>query len=189
MSLFDPVYCNTLLDQMVVAFPQSVHASKHLELENSSPRLWSKKFIQLAQIRMAIDYVIQFPHLEDCFKRLSILQTPYLQEASFLNEMQSFFTSDYGEDDARNYAIALKQYIEFVRHTVEEFRRVNQEIFGTDVQRWKVPEVYTFVKLVQSKIKAFLKSKEELFVHVFHRFEVYVEKKRFQKLVTLLESK
>ena len=188
--LFDPIYCNQLLKDMVEAFPHSKHGAKHMEMEPSpyAARLWSKKFIQLAQIRTALDYVIQYPHLDEGFRRVSILHAPYLEDESFLNEMQSFFTSDYGTDDARNYAISVKHYTDLVEHSVHEFSLLKQEVFGTDVLKWKAVQIHAFVKTVQRKIKAFLKAKQESGLAMYHRLEVYVEKKRFHKLVAILES-
>ena len=188
--LFDPIYCNQLLEKMVEDFPHSEHGAKHMEMEPSpyAARLWSKKFIQLAQIQTALDYVIQYPHLEEGFRRVSVLHEPYLEDASFLNEMQSFFTSDYGIDHARNYAIGVKQYTDLIRDSVQEFSRLRQEILGTDVQQWKAVQIHAFVKTVQRKIKAFLKAKQEAGLNLFHRMEVYVEKKKFHKLVAILES-
>lgn len=188
--LFDPDYCNQLLEEMVKSFPHSVHGPKHMEMEPSShaARIWSKKFIQMAQIRSALDYVIQYPHLKEGFRRISVLHEPYLQDESFLNEMQSFFTSEYGVDDARNYAISVKEYSDFITRSVHEFMLLNQEIFDTDIQKWKAVQIHAFVKTVQRKIKEFLKRKEEFSLAMFHRLEVYVEKGRFHKLVAILES-
>jgi hypothetical protein len=189
-QLFDPTYCNQLLDEMAEAFPHSMYGPQHqaMEMTPHAARILSKKLIQLLQINLALDEVIQSPHLEECFQRLSILQAPYIEDESFLNEMHSFFTSDYGTDVARNYAIGLKQYVEFIRHSVYDFTLLNQEIFGTDVHQWKVAQVDAFVKTTQRKIKAFMKTKQMLFLNVFHRFEVYVEKNKFHKLVAILES-
>jgi len=188
--LFDPVYCNQLLKEMVDAFPHSKHGSKHMEMEPSpyAARLWSKKFIQLAQIRTALDHVIQYPHLDEGIRRVSILHKPYLEDESFLNEMQSFFTSDYGTDDARNYAISVKHYSDLVKQTIHDLSLLKQEIFDTDVQKWKSSQIRGYVKMVQRKIKAFLKSKQEASLNMFHRLEVYVEKKRFHKMVAIIES-
>jgi hypothetical protein len=188
--LFDPTYCNRLLDAMVEDFPHSTYGPTHLAMEMTpyAARILSKKLIQLAQISIALDHVIQSPHLEECFQRLSVLQAPYIDEESFLNEMHSFFTSDYGVDDARNYAIGLKQYVDFIRQSVHEFTVLKQEIFGIQVQTWKVVQVHAFVKMIQRKIKAFLKTKEVFFLNAFHRFEVYVETTRFHKLIEILES-
>ena len=188
--LFDPIYCNQLLEEMVKDFPHSTHGPKHMEMEPSpyAARLWSKKFIQLAQIHTALDYIIEYPHLEEGFRRVSILHAPYLDDESFSNEMRSFFTSDYGTDDARNYAISVKQYSDLVKQSVHEFSLLKQEVFDTDVQKWKMHQIHAFVKTVQRKIKAFLKSKQEAGLNMFHRLEVYVEKKRFHKMVAILES-
>jgi hypothetical protein len=188
--LFEASYCNQLLDDMTKSFHDSSYGPNHLK-EESSPqaeRLLSKKFIQLAQINVALTQIILIPHLDECFQRLSILRDPYLKNASFLNEMNSFFTSDYGDNLSRNYAVSLKRYIEFVRYSILEFLRLKKEIFGTDVQKWKIAQVDAFRRNVQRKIKAFLIVRETHFIEVFDRLEVYVEKKRFHKLMTILES-
>jgi hypothetical protein len=154
----------------------------------NAARILSKKFIQLAQINVALTQVIQAPHFEECFQKLAVLQSPYLEEDSFVNEMYSFFTSDYGEDDARNYAIALKHYIELVQFAVVDLMKYKKKIFDTNVEEWKVEEVNAFRQNTQRKIKSFLKAKETHFMEAFHRLEVYREKKRFHKIVAILES-
>jgi hypothetical protein len=189
-AFFDESYCNQLLDEMARSFHRSNYGPQHMKKEPSpyAARILSKKFIQLAQINIALTQVIQSPHLEECFQNLSVLQTPYLEEDSFLNEMHSFFTSEYGEDDARNYAIALKQYIELVQFAVVDLMKLKQVIFDTNVEEWKVKEVDAFRRNTQRKIKAFLSAKETHFMEAFHRLEVYREKQRFHKMVAILES-
>jgi hypothetical protein len=188
--MFDESYCNQLLDEMARSFHHSKYGPEHMKKEPSryAARALSKKFIQLAQIQVALNQVIQTPHLEECFQKLTILQAPYLQEESFLNEMNSFFTSDYGNDDARNYAIALKHYIELVQFATVDFMKLKKEVFDTDVQEWKVKQVDAFRRRTQHKIKAFLSAKNIHFMEVFHRLEVYREKQRFHKIVDILES-
>jgi hypothetical protein len=189
-ALFDESYCNQLLDEMARSFHHSEYGPGHMEKEPSpyAARILSKKFIQLAQMNVALNQVIQTPHLEECFQKLGVLQTPYLDEETFLNEMHSFFTSEYGNDDARNYAIALKRYIEVVQYAMVDFMKLKKEVFDTDVQQWKVKQVDAFRRTIQRKIKAFLKAKQRYFIEAFHRLEVYREKQRFHKIVTILES-
>ncbi len=189
-ALFDETYCNQLLDEMARSFHRSKYGPEHMKKEPSpyAARILSKKFIQLAQINVALSQVIQAPHLEECFQKLRVLQDPYLEEESFLNEMHSFFTSEYGDDDARNYAIALKQYIELVQFIVVDLMKLKSEIFDTDVQEWKVKEVDAFRRNTQRKLMAFQKAKEVHFMEAFHRLEVYREKQRFHKIVAILES-
>jgi hypothetical protein len=188
--LFDESYCNQLLDEMARSFHRSTYGPEHLKKEPSvyAEILLSKKFIQLAQINVALDQILQLPHLEECFQKLSILHKPFLNDPEFLNEMNSFFTSDYGNNIARNYAISLKRYIDLIRYSMLEFLRMKQEIFDTDVQKWKVSQVDAFRKNVQSNLKEFIIAKEQCFLETFHRLEVYVEKKRFHKIVAILES-
>jgi len=189
-AFFDETYCNQLLDEMARSFHRSEYGPKHMKKEPSpnAARILSKKFIQLAQINVALTQVIQAPHFEECFQKLAVLQSPYLEEDSFVNEMYSFFTSDYGEDDARNYAIALKHYIELVQFAVVDLMKYKKKIFDTNVEEWKVEEVNAFRQNTQRKIKSFLKAKETHFMEAFHRLEVYREKKRFHKIVAILES-
>jgi len=33
--LFEPIYCNQLLKEMIEAFPHSIHGPKHMEMEPS----------------------------------------------------------------------------------------------------------------------------------------------------------
>jgi hypothetical protein len=188
--MFDESYCNQLLDEMARSFHHSKYGPEHMKQEPSpyAARILSKKFIQLAQIQVALNQVIQTPHLEECFQKLAVLQEPYLQEESFLNEMNSFFTSDYGNDIARNYAIALKHYIELVQFATVDFMKLKKEVFDTDVQQWKVKQVDAFRRRTQRKIKSFLTAKKKHFMEVFHRLEVYREKQRFHKIVHILES-
>lgn len=189
-AIFDATYCNQLLDEMARTFHRSKYGPEHMKKEPSpfANRILSKKLIQLAQINVALSRVIQTPHLEECFQKLAVLQAPYLEEESFHNEMYSFFTSEYGEDDARNYAIALKQYIEFVQTTVVDLMNLKKKIFDTHVEQWKVNEVIAFHQSIQRDLKSFLKAKETLFMEAFHRLEVYREKQRFHKLVAILET-
>lgn len=187
--LFEESYCNQLLDEMARSFHRSKYGPEHLKQEPSlyAARLLSKKFIQLAQLNVVLHQVLQIPHLEELFQKLSVLHNPFLDDPDFLNEINSFFTSDYDVNIARNYAISLKRYIDLIRYSMIDFLRMKQEIFDTDVQKWKVSQVDAFRKMVQRKLKEFIIAKEQCFLEVFHRLEVYVEKKRFHKIVAILE--
>lgn len=149
--LFDASYCNQLLDEMVRTFHHSKYGPEHIKKELSpyAARVLSKKFIQLAQMNVALTQVIQTPHLEECFQKLSVLYPPYLEDDTFLNEMNSFFISDYGNDDARNYAIALKRYIELVQFTLVDLMKLKHEIFHTHVEEWKSKQVVAFRQSTQ----------------------------------------
>ena len=69
-----------------------------------------------------------------------------------------------------------------------DFMKLKQEVFHTDVQKWKVKQVDAFRRRTQRKIKAFLTAQKKHFIEVFHRLEVYREKQRFHKIVHILES-
>ncbi len=188
--MFDASYCNQLLDEMARTFHQSTYGQEHMKKEPSpyAARVLSKKLIQMAQMKVALTQVIQTPHLKECFQKLSVLRPPYLEEESFLNEMNSFFTSDYGNDDARNYAIALKRYIELVQYTMVDLMKLKEEIFHTRVEEWKAKQVDAFRRRTQRKLKEFRAAKDSHFLEAFHRLEVYREKQRFHKIVALLEN-
>ena len=186
--LFDVDYCNQLLDEMVETFHESIYAKTHLQMEPVSPRLWCKKYIQLTQIHVALEQIIQTPHMKQCIQSLRVLGEPYLEDSAFVDEINSFFTSDYGKNYARNYAISLKHYIEVVQQYTSECMELKETIFSKDVQEWKVKEVAAFSQKTKRLIKAFLKAKEKAFTEVFNRLEVYVESQRFHKVVSLLES-
>ena len=66
--------------------------------------------------------------------------------------------------------------------------KLKQEIFDTPIEEWKANQVDAFRRSTQRKLKAFRTAKDSHFLEAFHRLEVYREKKRFHKIVALLEN-
>lgn len=158
LNIFDASHCNQLISDTI-----------------------KKEHIQFVQIFIAIKTVLEFPHLEFCLKKISLVDVPH--DDDFTREVSSFLNSDYGDNDSINYAISLKKIQDVITYyeiqLIELFRNMEN-----------TPLSHITENVLRSKelIKQFLVDRDEACLNAFHRLEVYQERKNYEELFYAIET-
>jgi hypothetical protein len=137
---------------------------------------------------MAIKTMINTSHLKHCLKKTRVF-APAIHDPEFINELYSSFDSDYEDDYAKNYAISIKQLHEIIRFHEKKMIILFDFIFiDGGIAPLTCQQVTEMVKVTKEAIHTFLTDRDEATKNMFHMLEVFTEKKRFEKLVSRIES-
>ena len=173
MELFDVSHCNQQLDL----------------LESQYPRKVAKQYIQAAQLFVSIKAVLETNHLRHCLQKISILSPHSHVDDEFISELSSRFNSDYDDNPGRNYAISLKRFNAVVQKYKSILLSILDEVFMhgklRDLSYQKMTGLIVHCK---STIHHFIKERDEACTNAFNLFEVLVEKKKFDKLVYIIQK-
>jgi len=166
-QLFDVDQCNELLD---------IH-SKNVGTPDARKRV--KTMIQKLQINMAVKSVLDIPHMDYCIATLRILG-PESTDPEFMAEMVNYFDTEYGDNVAVNYAIALKQmYSSFDQQQdglLEMLRIIDETEIGQAVNETK------------KRITEFDNTIKEQRQNAFNRFELLVEHNKYDRMISIISG-
>lgn len=158
LNIFDQSHCNKLCETM------------------------NKESIQLVQIFASLKTIIEFPHLEHCLKKMAAIDTYELEE-DFTRELASFLDSEYGDNDAINYAVSLKQLQSTLDRNMQELIQLYSFIFMEKKAFDK-----KMVDMTKQQIKKFLKERDDACINAIHRLEAYHEKKKYEEIFYRVET-
>jgi len=191
--VFDVKYCNEQLDtlssELYATFDGKIHVNgQSFPPTKHTARKLIKKYIQLSQIFVAIKTVVNTSHLKKSLKKMRIL-APTISDEAFVYELSSSFDSDYGDNCAQNYAISIKQLHEIIHFHKKKLVTIFDFIFVDDgIAPLTCSQVNELVDVTKQAIHTFLTERDEATKEVFHMLEVFVERKRFEKIVSRIES-
>lgn len=173
MELFDVSYCNQQLDL----------------LESHYPRKLAKQYIQAAQIFAVIKSMIETPHLQNCLRKMSLLSPLTHTDDEFISELSSRFNSDYDDNPMRNYAISLKRFNAVLQKYRLKLLAILEQVFDhgklRDLSHQKMTGIILHTK---HTIRRFLHERDKACTNAFNLFEVLIEKKKFDKLVYIIQK-
>jgi hypothetical protein len=193
LQIFDVNYCNQQLNILSSKLYESFDTTVTVHEESFPPTMHSarkiiKKYIQLAQIFMAIQKIVGIPHLQKSLKKMRVLANN-IDDYDFMYELESTFDSEYGDNHAQNYAISIKRLREVIMFHEQKINTLFNFIFHhNSIEPLTCKQVTELVDVTKTAIQTFLNQRNEATQEAFHMLEVFVEQQRFKKIVLKIES-